>query len=198
MPASLRAGDPVRTLRHHASRPASAPLVADDVVEFHAARLVLLLGICGGSSAAITGLTKLAKLDFFVRYPDFFNAVIGEPSKSAPGRSAAIEAAMIRHHYGPWDKRYYHVLAFLEARGLVSVNKTGKSVRISLTRLGKTAVQRLSNQPAFAGLCRQMESVAERLGSSTGNQLKNLVYQTFTDEVARRPLGQVIRSTAHE
>jgi hypothetical protein len=197
MPASLRAGDPVKTLRHHASRPASAPLVADDVVEFHAARLLLLLGICGGSSAAITGLTKIAKLDFFVRYPDFFNAVVGEPGH-APGRSAAVEAAMIRHHYGPWDKRYYHVLAFLESRQLVSVTKTGRSVRISLTRSGKTAARRLSNHPAFAGLRRQMESVAERLGSRTGNQLKNLIYQTFTEEVARRPLGQVIKSTAHE
>ena len=47
MPASLRAGDPVKTLRHHASRPASAPLVADDVVEFHAARVLLLLRIWG-------------------------------------------------------------------------------------------------------------------------------------------------------
>jgi hypothetical protein len=38
-------------------------------------------GFVGGSSAAITGLTKRAKLDFFVRYPDFFNAVIGQGNR---------------------------------------------------------------------------------------------------------------------
>jgi hypothetical protein len=44
--------------------PASAPLAADDIVEFHAARLLLLLSLCG-TAGHIDGLTKLAKLDFF-------------------------------------------------------------------------------------------------------------------------------------
>jgi hypothetical protein len=188
----------MKTLRHHASRPASAPLVADDVIEFHGARLLLLLGICGGSSGTITGLTKMAKLDFFVRYPDFFDAVVPEADRVGTDRKAAVEAAMVRHHYGPWDKRYYHVIAFLEARGLIAVRKTGKSVRISLTKLGKAAVQRLSGEATFAGLRRQIDAVARQFGNKTGNQLKDLIYTTFTDEVTRRPLGQVIRTPMDE
>ncbi len=51
--------------------PAGLPLTADQITEFHAARLMLLLHLCGVKNR-IEGLTKLAKLDFFVRYPAFF------------------------------------------------------------------------------------------------------------------------------
>jgi len=182
----------VRTLRNHAGRPVAAPLVADDVLEFHAGRLVLLLAICGGAGGVINGLTKMAKLDFFVRYPDFFEAVRRGSDQPDPERGEAVEAAMVRHHYGPWDKRYYHVLAFLEARGIIAVRKSGKSYRIALTRLGKTAAERLAAAPAFAGLRRVMQAVAESLGDKSGNELKTMIYATFKEEVGRRPLGSVI------
>lgn len=177
----------MKTLPHHASRPVSRPLPADDVVEFHAGRLALLLAICGGPSAKIRGLTKMAKLDFFVRYPDFFAAVRGHERRGSP-----VEAAMVRHHYGPWDKRYYHVLAFLEARGLMKVERSGKSVHLSLTKDGKTAAKRLAEHPAFADLVEHMGAVAAAFGGSTGSELKTLIYRTFGEDVSDRPLGHII------
>jgi hypothetical protein len=182
----------MKTLRHYASQPASIPLVADDVLEFHAGRIVLLLATCGGVSSAINGLTKMAKLDFFVRYPDFFEVVSPDPDRPNQGRAQAVEAAMIRHRYGPWDKRYYHVLAFLESRGLVTIKKAGKSFRIGLTRAGKSAAKRIAAAPAFAGMTEQMKRVADSLGSKTGNELKRMIYSVFDEEVGQRSLGQVI------
>jgi hypothetical protein len=56
----------------------------------------------------------MAKMDFFARYPDFFSVASAALKEGADGtehkdRSAShsVESAMIRHHYGPWDKRYY-------------------------------------------------------------------------------------------
>jgi hypothetical protein len=176
----------MKTLRRHASRPAARPLLADEVVEFHAGRLVLLLSICG-QGTKIKGLTKMAKLDFFVRYPDFFAVVRGQD-----GRGAPVEAAMVRHHYGPWDKRYYHVLAFLEARGLISATRSGKAVHLSLTNEGKAAAQALANADAFSDLVSHMRTVAEAFSSKTGSELKNLIYATFGEDVSERPLGHII------
>ena len=184
----------MKSLRHMAEQPAAVPLVADDVLEFHAGRLMLLFYICGGAATAINGLTKMAKLDFFVRYPDFFDVAVNTGG-SALNRSGAVEAAMVRHHYGPWDKRYYHVLAYLESRGLVTIKSSGKlgnSFRISLTKNGKSIAHRLSESPAFSGLRKHMETVFERLGARSGNQLKKLIYSTFDDEVASKPLGHII------
>lgn len=184
----------MRSLRNHAARPSAAPLVADEVLEFHAGRLVLLIATCGGAAGAINGLTKMAKLDFFVRYPDFFDVVRHGRDQRQPRRGQAVEAAMVRHHYGPWDKRYYHVLAFLEARGLITVKKSAKSYRVALTRPGKVAAGRLAHAPAFAALHRTMQEVDESLGDKNGNELKNLIYATFRDEVGRRPMGSMIES----
>ena len=57
----------MRCLIRIGTQPVSLPLSADDIVEFHAARLLLLMSICG-VAGRIDGLTKMAKLDFFARY----------------------------------------------------------------------------------------------------------------------------------
>jgi len=61
----------MKSLANLRRSPAAIPIVADDVPEFHAARLLLLLMLCG-TRARVQGLTKMAKLDFFLRYPQFF------------------------------------------------------------------------------------------------------------------------------
>jgi hypothetical protein len=190
----------MKSLNRIGTVPAGVPLAADDVVEFHAARLLLLLSLCG-VSGHIDGLTKLAKLDFFARYPDFFAAAKAatesqvEKTKTVltPTSGEAVEAAMVRHHYGPWDKRYYHVLAHLEARGLISVSKEGRAYRIMLTNPGRERAKLLTERPSFQPLVVRMRELKKVFGGKTGTSLKNLVYQLFDEEVGQRPLGQVIR-----
>jgi hypothetical protein len=184
----------MKSLRNLASRPVATPLAADDVVEFHAGRLLLLLSTCGGSTGAISGLTKMAKLDFFVRYPDFFRMV--ETRGQAPKATGAVEAAMVRHHYGPWDKRYYHLLSYLEARQLIAVKLRGKSYRIALTALGRQTAKKLAGSEAFRDLLAHMQEVNEKFGRKTGNELKNFIYETFGEEVAEQKLGNVIVGAA--
>jgi len=190
----------MKSLNRIGMAPASVPLAADDVVEFHAARLLLLLSLCG-TSGRIDGLTKLAKLDFFARYPDFFAAAKAATETKAakqqtpvPSASGdAVESAMVRHHYGPWDKRYYHVLAHLEAKGLIQVSKGGRAYRIVLTDPGRERATLLAGRPSFEELAARMRDLKKTFGGRSGTSLKNLVYQLFDEEVGRRSLGQVIR-----
>jgi DNA-binding PadR family transcriptional regulator len=113
----------------------------------------------------------MAKPDFFVRYPDFFTAVLAPGLQRKQDRTEAVEAAMIRHHYGPWDKRYYHVLAYLEARKLIAIVTTGRTRRITLTVLGKATARKLLGNEAFRDLVAHMRNVNEALGRKTGNEL---------------------------
>jgi hypothetical protein len=172
----------------------SLPLVADDIAELHAARLLLLLKHCG-QDGKINGLTKLAKLDFFVRYPEFFNRVAAHLGKtvSAHGTAEDIESPMVRHHYGPWDKRYYQVLAFLEGRGLIRVEKRASTYEFALTALGESRAGTISQTEAFSALVLQMDSVRKILGRKQGNQLKNLIYEVFDTEVRDMKLGAIIQ-----
>lgn len=186
------------SLNRLGARPASLPLSADDIVEFHTARLLLLLRECG-ISGRIDGLTKMAKLDFFVRYPDFFEAARAASGSANVTDTSnrtesddAVESAMVRHHYGPWDKRYYHVLAHLEAKRLITVTKEGNAYRLALTDLGRERAKTLAGRPSFAPLVKRMREVKKTFGTRSGTFLKDLIYRLFNEEVGRRLLGEEI------
>lgn len=178
-------------MRHIGYSPVSLPLAADSIVEFHAARLLLLISLCGTANR-IDGLTKMAKLDFFVRYPDFFAAARKDQTPIVQN-SDAVESAMVRHHYGPWDKRYYHILAYLESRQLIGIVKQNSSFLITLTDEGKAVASALAAKPSFSSLVERMRAVKKEFGSKSGSTLKKLIYQLFDEEVGKKPLGEVIR-----
>ena len=172
-------------------------LVADDMIEFHASRLLLLVMLCGvrtrdGGTHRIEGLTKLAKLDFFVRYPIFFQRAATYLKARIKEQNAPPESKMIRFHYGPWDKRYYQVLPYLEARGLLEVTKAGNAYNFSLTTKGEEISKILSQDASFGSIAERMKEVKRVLGGKTGTYLKDLVYQLFEEEVADKKLNTPI------
>ncbi|TWT64381.1 hypothetical protein [Rubinisphaera italica] len=181
----------MKSIQNIDNNPIGVPLTADELLEFHAARLLLLFRVCG-TAGRIDGLTKMAKLDFFVRYPEFFDKAcktLGLPAESA---TQSVESSMIRFHYGPWDDRYYHVLAYLESRELLSVTKDKKTFNLSLTARGVELAKTLASDDSFHGLVEQMKRVKKALGSKAGSTLKKLVYQVFDKEVAERRMGETI------
>lgn len=172
-------------------------LVADDMIEFHASRLLLLVMLCGvrtreDGTYRIEGLTKLAKLDFFVRYPAFFQRAASYLKAVVRQDDTAPESKMIRFHYGPWDKRYYQVLPYLEARGLLEITKVGNAYNFSLTAKGVEISKILNKDASFGALSERMKDVKRVLGSKTGTYLKDLVYQLFEEEVADKKLNTPI------
>lgn len=181
----------MKSAKHIGQVPAAVPLRADDILEFHAARLLLLFALCG-TAGRIDSLTKMAKLDFFVRYPDFFAEVCRQLGVATTVPHGVTESAMVRHHYGPWDQRYYQILAYLEGRGLLEARQTGKAFDLKLTEAGKEAATELRKKEAFADLCAQMLRVKKVLGRKSGSAIKTLIYKTFQDEVAMRALGASI------
>jgi DNA-binding PadR family transcriptional regulator len=175
-----------------ATRPAGVSLVADDVLEFHAARLLLLLKLCGKANR-IDGLTKMAKLDFFVRYPRFFNIAciqLGIPDSDS---QESIESSMVRFLYGPWDKRYYHILSYLESKQLIAISPSGTRYSIQLTESGAELTNKLEDSSAFSNLVKQMIKVKVAFGNRSGSWLKDLIYQLFDEEVVKKSHGEVIK-----
>lgn len=182
----------MKSFRNIANLPRALPLLADDVTELHASRLLLLLKVCG-TAGRIEGLTKLAKMDFFVRYPAFFERIsemMGQPVQSG---TKHVESAMVRHHYGPWDKRYYQILPFLESRNLISVTKDGSAFVFRLTEEGKRIAGEFEKQAEFKMQIEQMKRVKKLLGTKSGSTLKNLIYEQFDKEVGEKALGEIIQ-----
>ena len=175
-----------------ANEPASIPLLADDLLEFHAARIILLVYYCGVGKR-IGGLTKIAKLDFFVRYPQFFFDLCKRLGKIVEVNTSTTDSTMIRYHYGPWDKRYYHVLPYLEAKNLLKISRIKNQFQFQLTEHGVLAAKELSEVKEYAPIIDHMKAVKRELGNKTGSSLKRMIYEMFEDEVAKKPIGTSIK-----
>jgi hypothetical protein len=139
----------------------------------------------------------MAKLDFFARYPEFFEIARAKVQPQVGTRrrdpdAGAIESAMVRHHYGPWDKRYYHILATLESKRLINVGKEKNFYRIALTHTGIERAKALASKPSYASLVERMRDIKKTFGGRTGSSLKDLIYGLFEEEVGRKPMGEVI------
>jgi hypothetical protein len=178
--------------------PMHRPLDTDAIPEFHAARLLILLATCGdGSPRRITGRTKLAKLDFFLRYPRFLARALdvlrseGANTRDYVAPVAEAEAPMIRYRYGPWDPRYGDFVALLEARGLVRV--TGARVdSVALTASGSRVARQLMARDEFAELRQRGEAISSVLATWSGTALKDFVYELFPREVGSRRMRERI------
>jgi hypothetical protein len=180
------------TLQVHIRRPYLVP-DADDSLEFHAARLLLLIHYAGAPRAKrIVGRTKLAKMDFLVRYPTYLveaARIKGVQTDIQP--IARPESRMIRYKYGPWDDKYYDVFAFLVAKDFVEIRpgKTKGDI-FQLTAKGKAAVEELEG-PEFDEIVERCKLVRKLFGKVSGSTIKNFIYRYFT-EVIDRPLGAEI------
>jgi len=164
----------------------------------HSGRLLVLLRHFGSSTdAPLEGLTKLAKLDFLLRYPVFTERLLDrrgrqwafgtEPSDS---ERHAVESRMVRYKYGPWDDRYYPVLGTLVGLGLLQVSKRGRSFVMNLSAEGLKMAERLAEQEEWLAVDERARFLREEFNLS-GSQLKKLIYTELPD-VVDRPLRSII------
>lgn len=170
----------------------------DEVPELHAARLLLLLDAfaTGDKGGPIQGLTKLAKLDFLLRYP-----VMLERALEAKGRSTrdvrledyernSVESEMVRYRFGPWDHRYREFLNILVAKGLVTVSIEGRTVVIVVTEQGRDQARQLSNDDLFEPYVRRAMTLKRHFDLSA-THLMRFIYETFPEIVSLRSNARI-------
>jgi hypothetical protein len=169
-----------------------------DLVEFvahleendhlHEARLLVLLGVFAGADGTgeVEGLTKLAKLDFLLRYPVLLERALAARSCSAaaaqvqPYERDSVESKMVRYRFGPWDHRYRRFLNLLVAKGLAHVNVEGRTVNIGLTVRGRSVSGQLASMEEFRDAGRRAAVLKRHLDLSATHLMK-FVYQTFPE-----------------
>lgn len=165
------------------------------LLDYHAARVLLLLA----SFDEIKGLTKLAKLDFLLRYPVMLERLAGRlPSEISnliqptEVERLAVESKMIRYKYGPWDDKYYPMLGVLIGMGLVTSKrlKTNGRIDIRIAPAGREVTRLLGAHEAWSLIEDRCKFLASDF-DYTGNELKEMIYRHLPD-VVNRPLREEI------
>jgi hypothetical protein len=184
--------------------PDELALLREDLA-YHQARVLLLVDAVArttGHAGKLDGLTKLAKLDFLVRYPALAPGVLDrlEPGDDRLRLSEEdvvvptdVEAPMTRYRYGPWDDRYYPVIGALTGRGLLRyVRGRRGSVALAPTAAGRKLAQAMAGSAQWAETTDRCAAIAQASSGMTGSALKDLIYERLAD-LMDRPHRQVIQ-----
>lgn len=171
----------------------------EDDDDLHEARLLLLLKAFVGESGddAVEGLTKLAKLDFLLRYPTYLERALekrpdGKPDKAEvkDHERKSVESSMVRFKYGPWDHRYRRFLNLLVGKRLAKVTTEGRKITIGLTDRGIEVANQLASDDANRDIVARARLLKRHFDLSATNLMK-FIYDTFP-EIGTLRLGTEI------
>jgi hypothetical protein len=151
-------------------------------------RLLLLIDAFSQMKAGLEGRTKLAKLDFLLRYPNYFERALSlraiGSSRGRPGiEHEDIENRMVRYRYGPWDPAYFSLLGSLIGRGLIIQVPAKSGVAYRTTKRGKVVAATLGGTESWRETAIRTR-LLRRHFDLTGTRLKAFIYQHFPEVVS--------------
>lgn len=157
------------------------------------ARILLLINAFTTPTKSLEGRTKLAKLDFLLRYPGFMQRALAirapnQVMEVASEEQHNIEGRMIRYQYGLWDPSYYAILGRLIGKGLVETVPNQRGLSYRTTEQGKQIAKALAKEESWSETNVRVKLLKQNFNLS-GNALKDFICQHFP-EVTSASWGQ--------
>ena len=154
----------------------------------HLGRLLILVYVFSGDShmGEIEGLTKLAKLDFLLRYPTFLERALHSQYKKMPKSEpkdyerTSVEAKMVRFKYGPWDFRYRRFINTLVGMDQLYIKKSGRSFYLGITDNGLKTIQNFRQDEYLIDYFARAKIIKSNFNYS-GTNLMRFIYKTFQE-----------------
>lgn len=163
-------------------------LELDKDEDSHLGRILILINVFAGveGKKEIKGLTKLAKLDFLLRYPAYLERAM-EAIEKNPERvrlksyeKKNVESKMVRYKYGPWDFRYRKFINKLVGLGLIYIRIEGRSINIGITDKGREIFFILNNNQTHKDTVDRAKIINSNFNKS-GTNLMRFIYKTFPE-----------------
>ncbi|WP_229404259.1 hypothetical protein [Micromonospora sp. NBRC 110038] len=145
---------------------------------------------------ALEGRTKLAKLDFLLRYPQYLERALEAISASeslgadSDEDRVPLTERMVRYRYGPWDPQYFSILGRLIGKRLIEPIPGQGGYAYRTTAYGRQVVERLADDESYDALISRIEIIRKNFDWK-GNRLKDFLYETFP-EIADSKWGRSI------
>ena len=148
-------------------------------------RLLLLISAFSRGNHVLEGRTKLAKLDFLLRYPHYLKRAL-EIRKPRAGHlvnlqsTLDIEGSMVRYRYGPWDPSYYALLGRLIGKGLIHQVPYARGLGYKATTAGLAAADKLRSEPAWQLVGDRLDVLYKHFNLA-GTSLMKFIYDHFPE-----------------
>lgn len=159
----------------------------DSNEDVHLARLLVLIRqFSNDNGPALVGITKLAKLDFLLRYPNYFEIAMRKRGVAEKNLEMerfernSIEAKMVRYRFGPWDHRYRNFLNILASKGLATLTLSGRTISIDLTEAGTELASTLAEESEFKSIDSRARVLSQNINIGA-TKLMSFIYETFPE-----------------
>lgn len=157
------------------------------------ARLLLLIETFSRGNKILEGRTKLAKLDFFLRYPSYLRHALELRGVRLEQRLEIsgvedLETRMVRYRYGPWDPAYFAILGRLIGKGLIMPAPIERGIGYKATNKGREIANRLRSEPVWQEPTIKLELLRKHMNLA-GTTLKKFIYDHFP-EVTKAEWGK--------
>lgn len=171
----------------------------DQSPDLHVARLLILINAFSNEreGGAIEGLTKLAKLDFLLRYPVMLErALVAKKCRAfrtvqlEDYERCSVESEMVRYRFGPWDHRYREFLNILVSKRLINIRIEGRTVVIAISELGRDVTQRLISDKLFEQYERRSKLLKKHF-DLTATNLMRFIYATFPEIISLKSNSKI-------
>jgi len=171
-----------------------AAAATENLDDFHLSRLLILLNAFHGPKKvhSVEGITKLAKLDFLLRYPNCLTRALhaimqgSELAQIGEFETFNIEAKMIRFRYGPWDGRYRRWIGLLSAKGLVNTFVIGNTVHVIITDKGKKVANQFAEEEEFKVIIQRSHLIYKYFGKLSATKIKDFIYEVFPEIISMK------------
>lgn len=155
-------------------------------------RLLLLIDAFTTPKNNLDGRTKLAKLDFFLRYPNYLQRAldirVGAEAAAEVTAENNIESTMVRYRYGPWDPAYFALLGRLVGRGLIKSVQASHGYGYRTTAKGVEVAADARDYRAWKDVHHRTR-LLKRYFDRSGTFLKDFIYKHFP-EVSEAKIGE--------
>lgn len=168
--------------------------------DLHLIRLLILIHSFNLASKdrRIEGITKLAKMDFLLRYPTVLETALLQLGinpdivRTKYYEENNVESKMVRYKYGPWDFDYRRYLYILISKNLVIMYKFKNTNVIEITDSGINVVTPALDQDIFLDLVQRSKIVVKYFGNMTAMKLKNMMYDLLPN-LSSMKFGEYIK-----
>lgn len=156
--------------------------------DYHCMRILILLSKSRKDRIpkAIDGLSKLAKMDFFMQYPgclkkasNHFKRVAGINVIKPEANS--IGSKMYYFKYSPWDSRYRKWISLLQARDLVITHTKGNTVYVEITHAGLGLTTNLGDVDVFKMWQTNSDAVIKMFSGMSGIKISGFISEHFPE-----------------
>ncbi|MDQ0090114.1 putative type IV restriction endonuclease [Paenibacillus anaericanus] len=167
-------------------------IILDERDELHIIRiLVLIYTLIGAKKDKVTiELTKLAKMDFLLRYPSALDSALLNLYKQkdvsiTEAEKNNIETNILSFRFSPWSSDFRRLMVLLNAKSLIKWEQRGKYLDIYHTPKGIELFKEVLKFKEFESMIKQSQAIKTNISNLSGLKLDSLLSKVLTELTLR-------------